>query len=99
MKTFSYRDSNGDTKFGIIHDNDFKGVDFTDDIFSRPACVLKYHLKLDMILILAIWIVITFAFGAEINFFAWMIGGFVCHIVKNIIRLATGGIRAIIPKR
>lgn len=102
MKTFTYTDSNGRTQCGTIYDNDpIKPIDlkghYDDRIFSRPACVLGYHIKLDMILAFILWLAITIAFGAEINLIAWMIGGFVYHIVKNIIKLKTKGITSIIP--
>lgn len=98
MKTFTYTDNNGHTQYGTVYDYDIIDLSkYGDEIFSRPACVLGYHIKLDMILAAILWVVIIIAFGAEINFFAWMIGGFVYHIVKNIVRLRTKGIRSIIP--
>ena len=94
MKTFRYTDSNGRTQYGTIYDNTSK-VDCSNINLhghaSKPICVLGHHIKLDMILAFILWLVITIAFGAEINLIAWMIGGFVYHIVKNIIKLKKNG--------
>lgn len=95
MKTFTYTDSNGRTQYGTIYDNDsLKPIDLKGNYagcVSKPACVFGHHIKLDMILAFILWLVITIAFGAEINLIAWMIGGFVYHIVKNIIKLKKNG--------
>ena len=97
MKHFTYTDSNGRTQYGTIYDNDslkpidLKGHYDDESIISKPAVVLGHHIKLDMILAFILWLVITIAFGAEINLIAWMIGGFVYHIVKNIIKLKVCG--------
>ena len=89
MKTFTYTDKDGRLQHGEIYEYDWSFV--TEDCISKPTVVLDHHFRLDMILAAILWLVITIAFGAEINFFAWMIGGFVYHIVKNVIKLKKYG--------
>ena len=52
MKHFTYTDINGRTQYGTIYDNTSK-VDCSnihlhadESCFSRPVCVLGYHIKL-----------------------------------------------------
>lgn len=92
MKTFRYTDSNGRTQYGTIYDNDPVNLNgYTGGESSKLSCVLGHHIKLDMILALVIWLLTGIAFQHGISIIAWMIGGFVYHIVKNIIKLKVCG--------
>ena len=89
MKTFTYTDKDGRLQHGEIYEINARHA--TEAGINKHEVVLAHHFKLDMILAFILWLVITIAFGAEINLIAWMIGGFVYHIVKNIIKLKKHG--------
>jgi len=89
MKTFTYTDKDGRLQHGEIYEIDASHARYED--INKPGVVLAHHFELDMILAFILWLVITITFGAEINLIAWMIGGFVYHIVKNIIKLKKHG--------